>query len=408
MNYSELLVQWLEDQLASDKQSCIPINLDRAGHIINLRQGHYTLIGGGTGTGKTSFVDEKYVLEPYDWMKAHPESEIKVRWFYRSMERRAQQKFAKWVSNKIFRDKKMLISSDEILMANGNRLPAEKFQLIKEYSDYFDEMLDYVDIQDGVDNPFGIFKPLEHYSHKNGILLKIKYNDKAVVLYDHSTNGVKIKDYLEETFVITKAGEKRYFEEVEIKGKKYKVFLKKPVYIPDDPNLYVVPIIDHIGKTSSIEGKDERGTINKTSELLSTLRDTFLQSPIVVSQFNRSLADVGRMKLFKGDLQPQLEDFESSARTQHDADLVLALFNPYRYKSYDADGMYKDYSIRDKLVSPGGHNRFRTLSILKNSFGIDDVTIALRFTGESGSFQTLPLPGTPSLEMVYDEISQGF
>ncbi len=395
--------------MKSDKISSVPLQIDRMSHILSIRHANYTLVGGNTGTGKTSFVDEKYVLEPYDWIKAHPELGFKIRWFYRSMERRTEFKLAKWACNKLYRDTGILMSSDEVLMLDGNRLSQEKFDLIKKYLDYFEELLDYVDIQDGTDNPFGIFKPLEEYGYKTGVLFKIRYTDKQVVVYDHSAKYEVIGPYTEELFEVTRAGEKKYYEEVNYKGQIYKVFLKHPLYFPDNPDLYVVPIIDHIGKVSALEGNDDRKTINKTSELLSTLRDTFRFSPVVVSQFNRSLSDIGRMKLFKGDLQPQLEDFESSAKTQHDADLVLALFNPYRYKSYDADGFYKDYQIRDKMVSPQGHNRFRTLSIIKNSNGVDDVSIGLRFTGEVGSFKSLPLPGLEqaALNMVYEQIAQG-
>lgn len=93
------------------------------------------------------------------------------------------------------------------------------------------------------------------------------------------------------------------------------------------------------------------------------------------------------------------------------ADLVLALFNPFRYKSYDDLGMYKGYNIRDRMVNPNGYNRYRLLSILKNSYGIDDVDFGLKFLGEVNDFTTLPRTSTDSvsaeLTRVYQEIQQG-
>lgn len=91
------------------------------------------------------------------------------------------------------------------------------------------------------------------------------------------------------------------------------------------------------------------------------------------------------------------------------ADLVLSLFNPFRYKSYDDNGMYKGYNIRDNMVSPLGYNRYRLLSILKNSYGVDDVDFGLRFWGEVNAFATLPKSDSDlhELQKVYNEIQQG-
>lgn len=95
-----------------------------------------------------------------------------------------------------------------------------------------------------------------------------------------------------------------------------------------------------------------------------------------------------------------------------DSDLVLSIFNPFRYKAYDDNGMYKGYNIRDQMVNPQGYNRYRLLSILKNSYGIDDVDFGLKFLGEVNDFTTLPRPGidnsiTHELQKVYTEIQQG-
>lgn len=404
------LIDNIERGLASDKKDYIPLDLGRLSRFISIRRSTYTLLGGGTGTGKTSFVDEKFVIAPYDFLKKHgDEYNIKLRYFYRSMERKKEFKLAKWVVNKIYRDHDIIIDPKEVLMFSENRLTDDKFTLIKSYLDYFEEMLDVVDIHDGQETPFGMHIPLEHYALRNGAFIKVIAKDKKVVMYDHSTEWKLVKTFTETLFELTRNGEKRYFEEVPYRNKIYKVYYGEPIYIPDDPNLVVIPLIDHIGKTRSQEGMDEREKINKVSENMSYLRDVFGMSPIIISQFNRSLGDIGRMKLFKGDLQPQLEDFESSARTQHDADLVLALFNPYRYKSYDADGKYKEYDIVEGTQGPMGENRFRTLSILKDSYGSDDITIPLKFLGEVGAFSVMPRADDfIALQQEYEKINAGF
>ena len=45
----------------------IPMGFDRLNKHIVIRKSIYTLVGGNTGSGKTSFIDDAYVLNPCDW-----------------------------------------------------------------------------------------------------------------------------------------------------------------------------------------------------------------------------------------------------------------------------------------------------------------------------------------------------
>ena len=49
----------------------IPMGFDRLNRYIGIRKSIYTLVGGLTGSGKTSFVDDAYVLNPYEIGRAH-------------------------------------------------------------------------------------------------------------------------------------------------------------------------------------------------------------------------------------------------------------------------------------------------------------------------------------------------
>jgi len=55
-------------------------------YIPGIQQGTYYLIGGETGSGKTAFIDACFLYNPYDWLKAHPDSSIKLKIFYWSLE----------------------------------------------------------------------------------------------------------------------------------------------------------------------------------------------------------------------------------------------------------------------------------------------------------------------------------
>jgi hypothetical protein len=63
----------------------------------------------------------------------------------------------------------------------------------------------------------------------------------------------------------------------------------------------------------------------------------------------------------------------------------MALFDPMRYKVADPSG----YDL-DKLKDQFGAKYFRSLRLIKNSYGEDDVRIGLAFLGELGLFKELP------------------
>ena len=119
------------------------------------------------------------------------------------------------------------------------------------------------------------------------------------------------------------------------------------------------------------------------SDELRYARDFFGYSPVVVSQFNRDISNPIRIK--QGDVEPNLEDFKESSQTQDDADVILALFDPMRYKVADPSG----YDL-NKLKDEFGAKYFRSVRLIKNSYGEDDIRIGLGFLGQVGMFKELP------------------
>lgn len=119
------------------------------------------------------------------------------------------------------------------------------------------------------------------------------------------------------------------------------------------------------------------------SDELRYARDFFGYSPVVVSQFNRDISNPIRIK--QGDVEPNLEDFKESSQTQDDADVILALFDPMRYKVADPSG----YDL-NKLKDEFGAKYFRSVRLIKNSYGEDDIRIGLGFLGSVGMFKELP------------------
>jgi len=210
----------------------------------------------------------------------------------------------------------------------------EEYALFNSYESYIKEIESIVTIIDGPENPVGIAKDIKEYALANGHIEQIdKYNKK---------------------------------------------------YIPDDENSITLIVLDHIGLLKSIKDfPTKKALIDKMSDELRYARDFYGFSPVVVSQFNRDISNPIRIK--NGDVEPQLDDFKDSSTTQEDADVVMALFDPMRYKVPDPSG----YDL-NKLVDTTGSKFFRSLRIIKNSYGSDDIRIGLGFYGEIGMFKELP------------------
>lgn len=311
----------------------IPMGFNRLNRYIGIRKGMYFLVGGLTGSGKTSFIDDAFVLNPFDWYISQKDPKIKLRIVYRSMERSRTYKLAKWVSRKIFLDHAAIIPVPKLL-GWTDKMTHDEHDMFLMYEDYINQMEEVVTIIDGPENAVGIAKELKAHALQNG---KIEQIDEF---------------------------NKRYF--------------------PNNENEITIVVLDHVGLIKTTKDQPtKKEAIDKMSDELRYARDFYGYTPVAVSQFNRSISNMQRLK--NGEVEPQLEDFAESSSTQNDADVVLALFDPMRYKVEDPSG----YQLQ-KLVDNYGAKYFRSLRLIKNSYGEDDVRIGLGFMGQIGMFKELP------------------
>lgn len=210
---------------------------ERLNRYIGIRKRVYSLVFGPTGSGKTAFVHNSYILNPYEDFKNKKDIKFKVILF--SMERSKIYILAKWTSRKIFLDTGYLIPIAKMMGWWREKLSDKEFKLISEYKGYIDDLLKYVDIIEGPQNPTGIYMYLKNYA------------------------------------------------ENPINGKKEEVSEFHRIYTPTDPNQIVIPIIDHIGLTKSEKNGNSMMTkkeaIDKVSEYMQYARDFWGFTPVVVS-----------------------------------------------------------------------------------------------------------------------------
>lgn len=312
----------------------IPMGFKRLNNHISIRKSTKYLIGGYTGSGKTAIVDDAFVLNPLDWyIKNYNETKMRLKLVYWSMERRRNFKLAKWISRRIFLDYGVLIPVTKIMGWKEEKMSSYEHDLFLECRDYIEALMETVTILDGPENPTGMRKKMRE--------------------------------------IFLSCGTERDGEH-------------RRIYEPSNPNLIVMKIKDHSGlmkKETGLATKKE--VIDKSSEDDRMERDYYGGSIVEVSQFNRDISSPIRLKA--GDVEPMLEDFKDTGSTQEDADVVLSLFDPMRYKVPDPSG----YDLT-RLRNEFGHKMYRSLKILKNSYGSDDIRIGLAMQPVIGMFKEMP------------------
>lgn len=331
----DFLKQEAEDGMEG-KNNGLPMGFSRLNRYIGIRKRIYSLIFGATGSGKTSFAHSAYILNPYDYyISKHNNSGVKFKVFLFSMERNKVYTIAKWVSRKIFLEHGILIQVPKMLGWWEQKMSKDEHDLFLMYEDYINGMTeDVVTIIEGAQNPTGFYKVVKAYALEN--------------------------------------------------GKEEQISEFKKIYIPNHSNELVVVMADHMGLTKR-EGdiRTKKDAIDKASEYFQYFRDFYGYSPVPISQLNRDLSNPAYQKL--DSFEPNIDQVKETGRLGEDADVVMSLFDPIRFNTTDPL-----YDVK-RFVNPStGAKHFRSVKVLKNTYGEDDIRIGTAFHGATGIFKELP------------------
>lgn len=329
----ELLREEIEKGRAG-LNSGIPMGFHRLNKYIGIRKRILTTVFGATGTGKSAFVHNAYILKPFDYIRTHRDAKgIKMKVILFSMERSKIYILAKWLSREIFISQGVLIPIPKLLGWWDEKLTKDEHDLVMMHETYMNELCEFCDIVEGALNPTGIHKYVRQYAKDNGT-----------------------------------------FEDVD-------EFTQ--VYIPNQANEIVIPIIDHYGLTKTEKNMSKKEAIDKLSEYLQIMRDKYGYSPVGVAQINRELS--GFMKGNKENIEPTIDHVKESGAPGEASDLVISLFQPSIYNTKDMN-----YKTENFINPVTGGDYFRSLKILKNTYGEASVRIGLAFMGVIGMFKELP------------------
>lgn len=263
----------------------LPIGMPKLETLIDgVCQSTYTLLFGGSGSGKTSFALYMYVYKP---LVTYPAFNYKV--IIYSLEMRAEVLFAKLLSIYIFEHYKKVITIKDIMSRKRDTiLSDEDYELVKEASEW------------------------------------LRTIESKIIIWDKALNAKVFKSHLHRT--LAKYGT---FSESE----------NRVIYTPEDPNAITVVMIDHIGLSTPSEGRTLKGEIDIISAIAANYRNRCLVSPLIISQVNREAQSMDRKKA--GFEEFKRSDVKDSSNLEQDCDLMIGIFDPNREKL----NTYREYSV---------------------------------------------------------------
>lgn len=231
------------------------------------------------------------------------------------------------------------------------KLESEQYQY---YIRKFEECFEF----NKVSNPTGIYKIVEEYMLQHGTVHYKTYTTKN-----------------------------DFGEECQNKAFDY--------YVPDNPNLYVFCVADHIGLVTPERGMSLKEAIDKTSSNFVKLRNRYFVSPIVIQQ--QSTVNESNDSQKMRNIRPSGRGLSDSTYVQRDVNVLLGLFSPIKFGLKEYYG-YDITKFKDNI---------RFFEVCVNRDGECGGLIALFFDGATCTFKELPKPEAdgrpnPELDRWYD------
>lgn len=361
MSLREKVVQHLierREKLLAGGVNSIPSPFLRfSNDFIGLEQATYYIFTSFTKGGKSQLVSF-LLYNALMFCYKNPESKASLKILYVALEEtpeRVLTRFISWLLYEHTNHKVHISPSDLRSSKNDSPLPEEVLSIInskevEDIIDYFEEHIVFIEEK----NPTGIYKACRKYAEENGTVV---------------TKPAKYRDDF------GKIQETEAFD----------------YYVPNNPNEYVIPVIDTINIVESERGYNKKQSIDKLSEYLAIyLRNRYGQSPIVIQQQNTDNESIESVRFNR--TRPTTAGLGDSKYTAHDANIVLGIFSPYKFGLKD----YLGYPI-DKFK-----DHFRTLEVLVNRDGELGGIVPLFFDGAVCSWAELPkLDNTKEMNMVY-------
>lgn len=326
-----------------------------------VEQAMYYLVSGGSKAAKTQITNYLFLYIPILYAYYHPE-QLRVRIFYCPLEETPEKITIRFMCYLLYTlsDMKIRVSSKDLGSINKEHIVDKKVLEIlnsMEYRsilDFFEDRVVFLSEK----NPTGVWKEINKYALNNG---KIHRKSKIIENKDGSKQVIEAFDY----------------------------------YEPEDPDEYVIIIVDHASLLGQERGMSLKECIDKLSEYFKDIRNNFHYTPVLIQQQN--VETIGLEAFKTNRIRPTQAGLADSKNPGKDCSLMLGITNPHAFDRTE----YCNYNIL-RLRS-----FVRFLEVTLNREGVSNGIIALYFDGATNFFTPLPkLNELDKLQKVYQLVDK--
>ncbi len=326
------------EKILSGKVNCIPSPFKTFRYDFpGVELGTYYLISGGAKSSKSKITNFLFLFNSILYAYHHPEL-VRLKVFYALLEEKAENITGKFICYLLYvlSDKKIRIDIKTFKSVDEDRiLSSDTLELLGtlEYQSilkFFEEHVVFIPDR----NPTGVYHTLEKYAEANGTI-----------------HRKRVEGYEKEIF--------DYYE-------------------PNDPDEYVLCIIDHISLISCERGMDLRNSIKKLSEYLKIVRNKYNYIPVVVQQQNSESLSLEAFKANK--IRPTQKGLADSQDPGKDCDVMLGITSPFSWE-------LKEY-LKYDITKLRGYCKF--LEIVLGRDGESNAILGMYFDGATGYYAPLP------------------
>lgn len=298
-------------------------------------RGHYYCITAATSIGKTKLTKFLAVISTYNFILEHPE--ITTKTFYFALEESKEEFWLSMISALLYEKYNVSLSLAELKSLGNYTLSNETLEKIKECKEIIDDMSSKIEVVDHVYNSFGIYKVVHDW---------------------HLANG---KEEIPEGKKVSKE------------------------YIPNDPNLWVFVIVDHVSLLTPENGESLYEAIGKFSKhyCLKHFVKKLNCVTIAVQQqdMTNDKQEYHQGQSIEAKLEPSIPGLGNCKETARDYHFIISLFNPTIYNI----GRHRNYDLKAL------NGKYISMKILKDRhYGLANVYIPLYFNGASNNYKELP------------------
>lgn len=269
-------------------------------------------VGGPEKSGKSTFTDYAFILQPYLYSLSN---NIQVNWVYYSFEIDRISKEFDFITYFLHHD----YNVNRITLPEGvTRDGQSKIDLSPDYLRGF--LLD----DSG--------KPIKVDPNLKPLIIQC-YENRIVPLFgEYAPDGTQIKKGLI-TFKEVRENPTGVYKDLLTLASSEGEIIKNSKgecisYVPNNPNAFKIIIIDHIRKLKPERGWQMKQTIDKMSEYMVILRNLLKYTFVPILHTNRNLSSIDKLNYFKGDIYPTSNDLKDSGNLGEDCNYLFMTFSP--------------------------------------------------------------------------------